>query len=242
MEVIITESQLSLLLEKESNVYTDKTLYDKALKKYNRIWKAYNQSQNIYDYYKNNEVLIPSSMKITSSNYDSMVKYLYDLEKKTTNRTLSIGEINKILKSNNILPKFTYNFILTTPNTSDKHFKKVEGRGSGSNCKWPKMSSDSPTKPANLYIGYCGYVYNMPNIPKPIYQPNSPLPAKSFDVPKTTTKTSPVVNYKELKAQATFAPQYKTGTPIVQVGTYYMTYPEFEEYKKSRPNTKFNKL
>jgi hypothetical protein len=65
---------------------------------------------------------------------------------------------------------------------------------------------------------------------------------KSVEMPKETDKTSSVVNYKELKSETTFAPQYKTGTPIVQIGTYYMTVPEFEEYKKTKPNTNFIKI
>jgi hypothetical protein len=65
---------------------------------------------------------------------------------------------------------------------------------------------------------------------------------KSEETPKETDKTPSVVNYKELKSEATFAPQYKTGTPIIQIGTYYMTVPEFEEYKKTKPNVNFVKI
>jgi hypothetical protein len=76
-------------------------------------------------------------------------------------------------------------------------------------------------------------VYNIPTIPKPIYKAPEPVVEPN--------KTPPVVNYRELKSETSFAPHIKSGTPIVQVGTYYMTYPEFEAYKKSKPNTKFNK-
>ena len=65
---------------------------------------------------------------------------------------------------------------------------------------------------------------------------------KSVETPKETDKTPSVVNYKELKSEVTFAPQYKTGTPIIQIGTYYMTVPEFEEYKTTKPNVNFVKI
>ena len=55
MKYIITESQYNLLIEQSSNVYTDKVLYDKALKNYNRVWEAYYESERIYEYYKNND-------------------------------------------------------------------------------------------------------------------------------------------------------------------------------------------
>ena len=80
-------------------------------------------------------------------------------------------------------------------------------------------------------------------VKKVISEQSDSLPKKSSETSKLPAgKTPSVVNYKELKSQTTFAPQYKTGTPIVQIGTYYLSYPEFEEYKKTRPNTKFNKV
>jgi hypothetical protein len=76
-----------------------------------------------------------------------------------------------------------------------------------------------------------------------IKEQSDSLPKKSLETSNPPAgKTPSVVNYKELKSQTTFAPQYKTGTPIVQIGTYYLSYPEFEEYKKSKPNTKFVKV
>jgi hypothetical protein len=225
MEIIITESQLSLLLE-QSNVYTDKSLYDKALKKYNRVWEAYNKTQRMYDYFKNGNILIPSSIKITLSNRDLINNYLWDDFKKKINikDDDEFYEIIKIMKSNKILPKFDYYFrISTTPQTSDKYFKIVEYRGSFPRSAWTKK----------LSWVWDFYVYNTPTIPKPIYKAPEPVVEPN--------KTPPVVNYRELKSETSFAPHIKSGTPIVQVGTYYMTYPEFETYKKSKPNTKFNK-
>ena len=108
---IITESQVSLLLE-QSNVYTDKSLYDKALKNYNRVWEAYNQTQRMYDYFKNKDILIPSSIKITLSNRDLINHYLWDDYEKNVKQTLNGYEILKIMKSNKILPKFDYYFII----------------------------------------------------------------------------------------------------------------------------------
>jgi hypothetical protein len=65
---------------------------------------------------------------------------------------------------------------------------------------------------------------------------------KSLETSKETEKTPSVVKYKELKSETSFAPQYKSGTPVVQIGTYFITVPEFEKYKKSKPNTKFVKV
>ena len=234
MEVIITQSQLLLLLlEQTSNVYTDKALYDKALKKYNLVWEAYNQSERIYDYFKNHDFLIPSSIKINVSNKDLIVKYLFDDYKKTTKRTLTEYEIIKIMKSNKILPKFTYFFIISAaPNTSDKYFKKVEYRGNS----WT-------TSFKTIDVMFDFFVYNTTTIPKPIYKAPEPVVKPTPPV----TKTPPVVNYKEVISNVTtFGTPYKTGTRAIELnipgGPYYLTYPEFEAYKKTRPNTTFKKI
>ena len=49
------------------------------------------------------------------------------------------------------------------------------------------------------------------------------------------------ISYEELKSNSSFAPWLPTGTPRVKVGTYYLTYPEFDEYKKKNQNKKFVK-
>ena len=69
---------------------------------------------------------------------------------------------------------------------------------------------------------------------------------KPIEPSKETDKTPEVINYREIKSQLTFAPQFKTGTPVIELktpgGPYYLTPSEFEEYRKTKPNVKFIKL
>lgn len=70
--------------------------------------------------------------------------------------------------------------------------------------------------------------------------------AKPTETTKEMDKAPNVVNYREIKSQLTFAPQFKTGTPVIELkipgGPYYLTPSEFEEYRKTKPNVKFIKL
>ena len=205
MKIILTESQLSLLLE-QSNVYTDKESYNNALKIYNEVWDVYKDSIEYFNFLKSKKVNCCSNLKAKKSLNVSMIKLLSD-------------KMNK-LKS--------YGLVL------DKKYE-IEWCGNDESEFTPSFAF-SPNKPEykgdNCSVGLLGQIFKKPTIPKPIYK-------------KPTTKTLTVVNYREIKSQLTFAPQFKTGTPVIELnipgGPYYLTYQEFEEYKKTRPNTKFNK-
>ena len=112
------------------------------------------------------------------------------------------------------------------------------------NNKYLGFGTDSISAINMILVGKGSAARNAPQYPKPnkvcIKQTTTKTPPLTKTLP--LTKTPPIINYKELKSETTFAPQYKSGTPVVQVGTYFMTYPEFEAYKKERPNTKFNKI
>jgi hypothetical protein len=102
--------------------------------------------------------------------------------------------------------------------------------------KWNEVPTDS-----NLYKSFWIPIFEKPNLQKPIFKKPEPVVKPTPPV----TNTPPVINYRELKSQLTFAPQFKTGTPVIELnipgGPYYLTYPEFEIYKKTRPNTTFKK-
>jgi hypothetical protein len=196
MEIIITESQLSLLLE-QSNVYTDKEAYDNALEIYNEVWDAYKDSIEYFNFLKSKKVNCCTEKPEKPLNV-SMIKLLSDKMNKLNSYGLVLDKKYEIEWCGNDESEFTPNFAFL-PNKPEYN---------GNNCS------------ARLL----GQIFKKPTILKPIYK-----------------TPEPVVNYRELKSETSFAPHIKSGTPIVQVGTYYMTYPEFEVYKKSKPNTKFNK-
>jgi hypothetical protein len=112
------------------------------------------------------------------------------------------------------------------------------------NNKYDGFGADYIPSINMILVGKGSAARNTPQYPKPnkvcIKQTTTKTPPLTKTPPPT--KTPPFVNYRELKAETSFAPHIKSGTPVVQVGTYFMTYPEFETYKKERPNTKFNKI
>jgi len=63
MKIIITESQYKKILLEQSNVYTDETKYDYALKTYNALWYLYN-------------IMASQFEKINSFNYKDNYRFL----------------------------------------------------------------------------------------------------------------------------------------------------------------------
>lgn len=211
MEIIITESQLSLLLE-QSNVYTDKEEYDNALEIYNEIWETYKDSIEYFNFLKSKKVNCCTGKKAEKPLNVSMIKLLLDKMNKLKSYGLALDKKYQIQWCGNNESEFTPNFAFL-PN-------KPEYKGD--NCS----------------VRLLGQIFKKPTILKPIYKEPTELTKPVVGPNKTTS----VVKYKELKSETSFAPQYKSGTPVVQIGTYFMTVPEFEKYKKSKPNTNFVKI
>jgi hypothetical protein len=216
MRIIITENQYNLLTE-QSNVYTDEVSHKNALKTYEEVLKLYNNSVKYYNFVKS----LPEWIEFSSDAFNKN-EFINKTKKRTANFLTKNAEL---YKKNGLEVEFWFG-----KNWENDGGRLVNGeiRKGSINGTYENMKKIiSATRGAGNFKEYViAPLFKKPNIVKPILQP----------------KTPPVVNYKELKSETTFAPQYKTGTPVVQVGTYYMTYPEFETYKKSRPNTTFKKI
>jgi hypothetical protein len=219
MRIIITENQYNLLTE-QSNVYTDEVSYKNALKTYDEVWKAYNKSVNYYNFVK----LLPKKIVIPLDiiNSKKTLMFFTNQTKKTTADSLTKNA--EFYKKNGLEVEFWY---VKDWWTRDEAFRDGSLQKGSSNETYEDVKKKVLSSEEFIHYPYIiAPLFKKPNIVKPTLQP----------------KTPPLINYKELKSETTFAPQYKTGTPVVQVGTYYMTYPEFEAYKKSRPNTTFKKI
>ena len=236
MKIIIKESQyLNLLIEAKSNIYTDKAQYDKALKKYNDVWYGYKEILKSYDYFKkgNNKIPVanlnsPDIKKRGSFcrfNFSTCeLEYIINSEKKFFNRNLGMYEITKMMEKYKMPKEYEVTFRFKKDGLQNYTINEVS---KGENCDF------------GSYGGFCLRVYKKPTLKKPIYQPPTDVkpiePKKTIELPKNTS----VVSYEELKSNSSFAPWLPTGTPIVKVGSYYLTYPEFENYKKKNPTKKF---
>ena len=102
MKIILTESQLSLLLE-QSNVYTDKESYNNALKIYNEVWDVYKDSIEYFNFLKSKKVNCCSNLKAKKSLNVSMIKLLSDKMNKLKSYGLVLDKKYEIWK--NILLK-----------------------------------------------------------------------------------------------------------------------------------------
>ena len=231
MRIIITESQLSLLLEQSSNVYTDINEYKKALKIYNKKMAVYQMSLELYkervawskDFSALNPAFnTPNMTKLSKlTNFGGIdIPYFMDAYYRCINN-LTLDNGLKVVECNNAYTQY-------------KNF------GSPKIEKWNKIPTyidNGKTFDMNIWTP----IFEKPNIEKPIFKKPEPV----APVKPPVTKTPPVINYREIKSQLTFAPQFKTGTPVIELnipgGPYYLTYPEFEEYKKTRTNTTFKK-
>ena len=233
MEIILTESQLSLLLEQESNIYTDEKEYKQALRKYNKIMYQYLGFLDLYNVKDDWGVGFGMNQSIFSS------KNLQNLGKTLLNSLPNDIPIfmDMYYRCLNNLDRWRYPGYKLAPehcNEGKTIFKLIKDLKIE---KWYQVKN-------GLWVP----LFVKPNIKKPIFKPVSPEPTPSTPEIKKPpiSKTLPVVNYKEVKSKVTtFGTPYKTGTPLIELnipgGPYYLTYPEFEEYKKTRPNTKFNK-
>ena len=232
MKIVITENQYNLLLE-QPNVYTNEVSYKNALKTYEEVLKIYNDSVKYYNFVKSLPEFIEDRTYDALEDGESVDLFINKTKKRTAD---SLIKDAKLYKKNGLEVEFWYG----------KNWDQAEGgillskieKGS-SNGTYEDIKKILPNlrgiygqilqeyRVNKIYI--IAPLFKKPNIVKPILQP----------------KTPPVINYRELKSQLTFAPQFKTGTPVVELnipgGPYYLTYPEFEVYKKSRPNTTFKK-
>ena len=231
MKIVITENQYNLLLE-QPNVYTNEVSYKNALKTYEEVLKIYNDSVKYYNFVKSLPMFIEG--RIDETKEDPFLDLFINKTKKRT--ADSLIKDAKLYKKNGLEVEFWYG----------KNWDQAEGgillskieKGS-SNGTYEDIKKILPNlrgiygqilqeyRVNKIYI--IAPLFKKPNIVKPILQP----------------KTPPVINYREIKSQLTFAPQFKTGTPVIELnipgGPYYLTYPEFEEYKKTRTNTTFKK-
>jgi hypothetical protein len=230
MRIIITENQYNLLTE-QSTVYTDINEYKKTLKAYNKKMAVYQMSLELY---KESGAW---SRNYQASNAAFNTPNMKKLTKLTGFASIDIPYfMDAYYRCKNNLPNDN-GYEMTN---CDNGYREYKNLGSPEIDKWYKIPTyyENGNFNQNMWIP----IFKKPNIKKPIFKKPEPVePVKLPDVPKPVTKTPSVVNYRELKSETTFAPHIKSGTPIVQVGTYYMTYPEFEAYKKSRPNTTFKK-
>jgi hypothetical protein len=224
MKIVITENQYNLLLE-QPNVYTNEVSYKNALKIYDEVFKIYNDSVKYYNFVK----LLPNDIDFTPALDRTDNRPLIFFTNKTKKRTADFLTKNaELYKKNGLEVEFWYG---KSWRSQDGRFRDGEIEKGSNNGTYEDLKK-------NIFWGDDFMVYpyviaplfKKPNILKPILQP----------------KTPPVINYRELKSQLTFAPQFKTGTPVIELnipgGPYYLTYPEFETYKKSRPNTTFKKI
>jgi hypothetical protein len=228
MKIVITENQYNLLLE-QPNVYTDINEYKKALKIYNKKMAIYQMSLELYKERAAWSKDFDNNYRISFSflNKDNLVKltdvnvsiFLKDMDNyyRCKNNLLDHGGFK--MGNNCVSGNYTYKKLVNP---------KIN--------KWNEVPTDS-----NLYKSFWIPIFEKPNLQKPIFKKPEPVVKPTPPV----TKTPPVINYRELKSQLTFAPQFKTGTPVIELnipgGPYYLTYPEFEIYKKTRPNTTFKK-
>lgn len=229
MKIVITENQYNLLLE-QPNVYTNEVSYKNALKTYEEVLKIYNDSVKYYNFVKS----LPEFIEYTNFTEDGRPAK-YEFINKTKKRTADFLTKNaELYKKNGLEVEFWYGKNWEEIEGAFRYGKIKKGSSNGTYEDIKKIISvrtyDSAWQSwGNSKIYLIAPLFKKPNIVKPILQP----------------KTPPVINYRELKSQLTFAPQFKTGTPVVELnipgGPYYLTYPEFEAYKKSRPNTTFKK-
>ena len=229
MKIVITENQYNLLLE-QPNVYTNEVSYKNALKTYEEVLKIYNDSVKYYNFVKS----LPEFIEYTNFTEDGRPAK-YEFTNKTKKRTADFLTKNaELYKKNGLEVEFWYGKNWEEIEGAFRYGKIKKGSSNGTYEDIKKIISARTYDSAwqswgNSKIYLIAPLFKKPNIVKPILQP----------------KTPPVINYRELKSQLTFAPQFKTGTPVVELnipgGPYYLTYPEFEVYKKSRPNTTFKK-
>ena len=99
MKIILTESQLSLLLE-QSNVYTDKESYNNALKIYNEVWDVYKDSIEYFNFLKSKKVNCCSHLKAEKPLNVSMIKLLSDKMNKCKEDVYNIGSVGAENTSN----------------------------------------------------------------------------------------------------------------------------------------------
>ena len=235
MEVIITQSQLLLLLEQTSNVYTDKALYDKALKIYNKKMEVYQLFLQLY------------------KESDAWSKY-FGGKKISPWDSPSMKKIKKLMKIDDWVPNLDWDYQLAPVIIFDTYYRCNNNLFEILRKLWPAFNKRDCNEFKKVYANVLGNlkvtkwenikitcrdsytkdvwipIIEKPNIEKPIYR-----------APES------VVNYKEIISNVTtFGTPYKTGTRAIELnipgGPYYLTYPEFEAYKKTRPNTTFKKI
>ena len=235
MRIIITENQYNLLTE-QSNVYTDEVKYERALKVYNKKMEIYEMLLELYN----------AKEKWSKDNiYTNPAFNTVNMVKLSKIMGVEIGDI---------------------PFTMDRYYKCINNildyqNQPGTNCGFyidaiKKLGNIKIEKWVKVNFGFGGKIkhttdafYNWiikpkdPNLQKPIFKKPEPVVKPTPPI----TKTPPLINYKEVISNVTtFGTPYKTGTPLIELnipgGPYYLTYPEFETYKKSRPNTTFKKI
>lgn len=241
MKIIITESQYSLLVEEKPNVYTDQTQYEKALKKYNNVMNGYKEMMKAYEFFKNANNKIPVATSKTpfivkqgsfcQHSFSSCeLNYIVDYERKMSNRNSDMYKITKMMESYKIPKEYDVTFSVVSDDNKGNRFNfyQVKEVSKGESC-------DFGTKG-----GICIRVYKKPKLQKPIYKP---VTTTTSDIKPNSVvdKKEQKVQYEEMKSNSSFAPWLPTGTPIVKVGTYYLTYPEFEDYKKKNSSKLFIK-
>ena len=232
MKIVITENQYNLLLE-QPNVYTNEVSYKNALKTYEEVLKIYNDSVKYYNFVKSLPEFIEDRTYDALEDGESVDLFINKTKKRTAD---SLIKDAKLYKNNGLEVEFWYGKNWDQVEGGLGFSKIKEGSSNGTYEDIKKILSNLLNIDGKEYQEYrmnkiylIAPLFKKPNIVKPILQP----------------KTPPVINYRELKSQLTFAPQFKTGTPVIELnipgGPYYLTYPEFEAYKKSRPNTTFKK-
>ena len=241
MKIIITESQYKILSEQKSNVYTDQVQYEKALKKYNDVMYGYKEMLKAYEFFKNANNKIP----VATSKTPFIVKqgsicghsfgycesnYIVDYERKMSNRNSDMYKITKMMEHYKSPKEYdvTFSFVGQDSMGNDFKFYQVKEISKGESCNYGNRG------------GICIRIYKKPTLKKPIYKP---VTTTTPDIkPKSIVdKKEQKIQYEEMKSNSSFAPWLPTGTPIVKVGTYYLTYPEFEDYKKKNSSKLFIK-